>query len=97
MLNREEILLVLKKYKPYFKEELGIRNIGLFGSYAKNTFTNDSDIDIVIDLPDANYKSMVTMLEILENKLGKKIDLIRKGPHIRASFLLTLEEETIYA
>ncbi len=88
---------VLRSNKAYFEKKMGVRRIGLFGSYAKDMQTYDSDVDIFIDLPNADYKAMLTILEILENDLGKKIDLIRKGPHIRETFLHTLEQETIYA
>lgn len=51
----------------------------LFGSYAKGTATEDSDIDLLIDTKGTEIKSLLqlsaVMLE-LENATGKRIDLI---------------------
>jgi len=64
-----------KKYK--------VREIGIFGSYARNENTRNSDIDILVDFevtPD-----LLTFIEIenyLEHILKAKIDLVRK-PVIR--------------
>ncbi|MES2797825.1 MAG: nucleotidyltransferase family protein [Bacteroidota bacterium] len=51
--------------------------IGLFGSYARNEESQNSDIDILIDL-----KSKINLLELigleqdLSEALGKKVDLV---------------------
>ena len=45
MNKKSEILDQLKKLKPIYQKE-GLILLGLFGSYAKNTQTKHSDIDI---------------------------------------------------
>ena len=47
--NKNEILKQLKQLKPIYEQD-GITILGLFGSYAKNTQTKFSDIDIVYKL-----------------------------------------------
>ena len=61
----------------------------LFGSYAKNEATNDSDIDLYIDT-DGKLKGLdfVGLLENLIEVLGKDIDLIDKMHIIPDSFIL---------
>ncbi|MGL5702785.1 MAG: nucleotidyltransferase family protein [Cetobacterium sp.] len=49
MLTKIEILNLLKKNKIQI-EALGATKIGLFGSYAKDLATDDSDVDILIEL-----------------------------------------------
>jgi len=46
--NKNEILSFLKQLKPELKEQ-GIISLGLFGSIAKETNTETSDIDIVYE------------------------------------------------
>lgn len=46
MLQKSEILSKLKELKPTYEEE-GLILLGLFGSYAKDSQNNFSDIDIV--------------------------------------------------
>jgi predicted nucleotidyltransferase len=48
-MNKEEILNKLKKLKPIYQNE-GLEILGVFGSYAKNTNTKYSDIDIAYKL-----------------------------------------------
>ena len=45
-MNKEIILNCLKNNLQQFKEKYNVEQIGLFGSYAKNTQSKYSDIDI---------------------------------------------------
>jgi len=49
MPQKNEILLKLKELKPQYEKE-GLIILGLFGSYAKDTQTKFSDIDIAYKL-----------------------------------------------
>ena len=48
-MHKEEILNKLKELKPIYQKE-GLEILGVFGSYAKNTNTKYSDIDIAYKL-----------------------------------------------
>jgi hypothetical protein len=60
-----------------------VTSIALFGSAAKNTMSEFSDVDFLVQFSDSvdvleyadNYFSL---LESLENLIGKKIDLVSK-------------------
>ena len=97
MLTKEKILETLRHNKPFFEKELGVISIGLFGSYAKGKQLADSDVDILVELKEPDYKSLVSILIVLEQQLNSKIDLIRKGPHLMEKFMTTVEKEIIYA
>ena len=76
MLDREEIIKILRKNYNYLVSEYGIKRIGLFGSYAKNMHTQTSDIDIVVDF---NYPlgfKFIEFTEYLEYLLGKSVDVL---------------------
>jgi len=51
-LSRNEIITLIRAEKPFLKENFGVIHIGIFGSYAKNRQTIDSDIDheIIFDI-----------------------------------------------
>ncbi len=87
----------LRRNKPYFEKELGVVRIGLFGSYANEKQMKDSDVDILVELKEPDYQSLLSILILLEKQLNSKIDLIRTGPHLREKFLSTVEKEIIYA
>lgn len=53
MPTQKDVLTFLTTIKPQLQEN-GIKQVGLFGSYARNNATLTSDIDIAIKL-DKNY------------------------------------------
>jgi predicted nucleotidyltransferase len=50
MLTKNEILKYLSKNKELFKQNFNIIRIGLFGSFARDEQTENSDIDIIIEM-----------------------------------------------
>ena len=75
-MTKETILEFLKENKPLLKERYHVTKIGLFGSYARDEATNESDIDIAVELNSKNsFRSFFSLLYFLEEHFGKKIDL----------------------
>ena len=59
----------LKKYK--------IKKAGIFGSVVRKEATDDSDVDILVELPDQASLFDLAGLKIdLEELLGKKVDVL---------------------
>ncbi|NLH55897.1 MAG: nucleotidyltransferase, partial [Rikenellaceae bacterium] len=50
MLTGNDILDKLRELKPVLREDYAVKEIGLFGSFTDNTFTEKSDIDIIVEL-----------------------------------------------
>ncbi len=96
-MNREEILTALKNDKQLLSEKFGVEEIALFGSYARNEQTDDSDIDVLVTLREPKLSHLVGVLEFLENAFKHKVDLTRKGPHLRKNFLTYIQPDLIYA
>jgi len=48
--TKNDILLKLKELKPTLYKDFAVMEIGLFGSFSNATFTEDSDIDILVEL-----------------------------------------------
>jgi predicted nucleotidyltransferase len=42
----EQIKEMLKKYKAELKEKYAVKEIGIFGSYVKEEYTEESDLNI---------------------------------------------------
>lgn len=67
----QRVLPVALKYK--------LPAVYLFGSYARGTATEDSDIDLLVDTTGTDLKSLFALGALycdLEEALAKKIDLI---------------------
>ncbi len=80
ILKREEnmtktlIINFLKQNKEMMESKYQVKQIGLFGSYAKGSQTDNSDIDILVDMP-SSFDNYYDLKEFLEANLQKKVDL----------------------
>lgn len=57
----------------------GLRGVYVFGSYARNEATEDSDVDLLIDREGSSIHGIFGMNELLNEfreKLGKDVDLV---------------------
>jgi len=70
---------------------LGVKNIGLFGSFARGDQTSLSDIDLLVEfLPENHtFDNFMELIFFLEELLGRKVELVTPealspyiGPHI---------------
>ena len=60
-------------------EKFGLKAVYLFGSYARNEATEDSDIDLLVDTTGTQIRSLFSLGALyceLEDALQKKLDLI---------------------
>jgi predicted nucleotidyltransferase len=91
-MNTENILASLRMCKLDLTN-LGIRNVGLFGSFVRNEATESSDIDVLIDFdPNAeNFDNFMAVFDILERQFpGKHLDIVTMNgmsPYIGPSIL----------
>jgi predicted nucleotidyltransferase len=74
-MNRE-IYEKLKELKPILRERYGIEEFALFGSMAKGTDTEESDVDIAVFKMKLNSGfDLIRAKKYLEETLHRKIDL----------------------
>ncbi len=76
-MTRNEIVDFLTTHKAELCRIYGVQEIALFGSYARQTAREDSDIDIAVEL-DEEKKTLTNFFGLkryLEERLGKRIDL----------------------
>lgn len=71
----------LEKLKPKIVEILkkyGVKKAGIFGSFVRGDQKKNSDIDILADIPKKiNLFGVVGIKLELEDKLGRKVDLVQ--------------------
>jgi len=53
-----------------------VREISLFGSFARDEETTASDVDILVDVDPAIGLEFVSLAEFLQVALGRKVDLV---------------------
>ena len=94
-LNKETILKILAANK----HELllfGVKEIGLFGSYARNAAKPESDIDLLVEISKdkKTFRNFMALSYYLEELLGNKVELVTKqslSPYIGPHILKTVE------
>ncbi|MFH1728992.1 MAG: nucleotidyltransferase family protein [Pseudomonadota bacterium] len=71
---------ILKILKDNLNEinNYGVIKLGVFGSFVKNTFSHDSDIDIVVQFKKGSktFDNFMDLKFYLEKILNKKVDLV---------------------
>lgn len=93
MVNKNHILATIKSNKTKL-EKLGVRNVGLFGSYVREEQSSGSDIDILLDFePDKenfdNYMEACDLFDKLFN--NEKVEIVTKNglsPYIGPKILM---------
>ncbi|MFM7458344.1 MAG: nucleotidyltransferase family protein [bacterium] len=98
-LSKEKILKTLSAKKPYLKEKYGFNEIMLFGSFAKNSENENSDIDIAVKLS-SQFKTLsnyINAKDELSELLDKRpIDLVYYNPEfLNPIILMEIETEKI--
>ena len=78
MLGKNEIINYLKQHKIDFSNKYSIDKIGLFGSFATNSNTDSSDIDIVYKTSSKGltFAQASQLEDELHIEFGKDIDLV---------------------
>ena len=79
MLTRNDILIKLKELKPTLNKDYSVKNIGLFGSFSNGDYTDDSDIDLLVELEKPIGWKFFSLEIYLENVFGRKVDLVTKN------------------
>ena len=79
MISKTEIINKLLELKPTLQADYSVKEIGLFGSFSDNTFNEDSDIDILVELYQPIGWKFFSLEIYLEKTFGRKIDLVTKS------------------
>ena len=85
----------LTKLKPELEKKYPIASLGLFGSIVRDDFTENSDIDIIVDFNGKIGIEFITLADELEQILNRKVDLVSRGG-IKQRYLDVIDPQTIY-
>ena len=96
-MSHKDILSLLKSERAFLKNEFGVINIGLFGSYAKGTQRADSDIDFLVEFEEPRFEWVAGLQIYLEKKFNRKIELVRKSISVNRRLTDRIGDEVIYA
>lgn len=88
--NRQEVIERIRLLTPQLRTH-GVRQLALFGSFARNTHHADSDIDLLVEFAPGQktFDNFMAVCDLLEEKLQRRVELLTReslsphiGPHI---------------
>jgi len=94
-MTRDEILRKLQENRETIRS-LGVRRLGIFGSYASDEQTEASDMDFLVEFETKTFNNYMDLKLFLGNLFGRHVDLVISDavkPRLRKPIL----EETVYA
>ena len=96
MTTLDYIKSTLKKHKAELEDRFKVKQIGVFGSYAREEEANTSDIDILVDLYEPIGWEIIDLKEFLESILGIEVDLVTMKA-LKPELSDTILKEAVYA
>ena len=96
MLVLQECIVKLEKFKETFSQKFGITKLGIFGSVARQENTEDSDIDIVVEVEKPTLSLMYELKEMLKSIFKCEVDLVRFRSTLRPLFKSNILNDVVY-
>ncbi|ABQ27364.1 nucleotidyltransferase family protein [Geotalea uraniireducens] len=91
-----QIIDFLRSHKDFFATEFKVKRIGIFGSYARGDVTEESDIDIVVELEKPDLYYLIGVKQAVEEALGGKVDVVRLRDKMNETLKRRIEQDAIY-
>ena len=74
--NRTEVVSVLREHVPALADEFKLGSLQLFGSFATDEQTANSDVHLLASFSEPIGFSFIHLADRLEALLGRKVDLV---------------------
>lgn len=78
MKTKAEVLTILQSEKPELIRRYGLKRLALFGSYARGTQRDDSDVDILVEVDPRIGLGFVDLADRIEDVLGIRADVVSR-------------------
>lgn len=98
MIKRDDILSFLAEKKDELFSEYQLVRIGLFGSFARNQGTEESDIDLLVEFqPNTENltEKKLKIKDLVSKKFGREVDICREK-YIKPYFKSQILQSAIY-
>ena len=76
MSRLKQVLKLIKDNYAFLASEFSVKRIGVYGSVAKETDSEESDVDLVVELNKPIGFKFIELTMYLENLIQGKVDII---------------------
>jgi predicted nucleotidyltransferase len=95
-MTQSDVLNYLSKHFQEFHNKYNVEKIGLFGSYARDEATQESDIDIFVQMH-PKLLDMIAIKQLIEEDLHRKVDIVRLRDKMNPYLKKRILRDGIYA
>ena len=95
-MTRTDVLQTLLRYRQHKQADYKILKLGIFGSVARDQFTDKSDVDVVVELAYPDLLVLVGIKQDLEELLQRPVDIVRYRPNMNEFLKHRIEQEAVY-
>ncbi len=95
-MTKLEILNFLKEYKEKNREKYYIEQLGVFGSFARDEATPNSDIDIVVKMSKSDMFALIGIKQDIEKYFKSKVDIVQFRERMNTLLKSRISKEAIY-
>ncbi|NUO78454.1 nucleotidyltransferase domain-containing protein [candidate division KSB1 bacterium] len=95
-MNREEVLLFLRRFRENYHDQYHIVKLGVFGSAAQDRMNEKSDLDIVVDLEKPDFFALIGIKQTLEEQLHRPVDIVRYRENMNQYLKQRIDREAVY-
>jgi len=95
-MERNEIMQTLRSFVEMNRDRYEIIRIGVFGSAARGSMNEQSDIDVVVELGKPDLFYLIGIKQDLEEKFHIPVDIVRYRDRMNAFLKKRIDKEAIY-
>jgi uncharacterized protein len=95
-MDNSKILKELVKYKNLYQDKYQFTKIGIFGSFARGTVAEQSDIDIMVKQKEPDLFILGNIKCDLEKVFGRKVDIVCISDGMNKFLKKWIDREGVY-
>jgi predicted nucleotidyltransferase len=95
-MERDEIIRTLRGFVEMNRDRYEIIRIGVFGSAARDSMNEQSDIDVVVELGKPDLFYLIGIKQDLEEQLNCPVDIVRYRDRMNQFLKNRIDKEAVY-
>jgi len=95
-MKRDDIILSLRRFKEINQQKYNIIRIGFFGSAARDSMREQSDIDVVVELETQDLFDLIGIKQDLEDQLSQQVDIVSYREKMNEFLKRRIDKEAVY-
>lgn len=95
-MDRREIIQILRSFVEMNRDRYEIIKIGIFGSAARDTMEELSDIDVVVEIGKPDLFYLIGIKQDLEEKFLRPVDIVRYRDKMNTFLKKRIDKEAVY-